>query len=62
MMPRIRWTEKAKRLAEKYDVEDDIEVAVTHRPIEAFGIENQEGHHIWWNWKDGLIDCEVSLN
>lgn len=65
-MTRIRWTEKARRLAEKYDLYDMGESEIEHnlnsnRGISAFGIVTEDGHHIVWTLKDDLIDCQVEL-
>lgn len=68
MPPRVRWTEKAKRLAKQYDLWDydggTIESVLCHSGkrglVEAFGIESG-GHHIWWRYKDGEIDAEYEM-
>ena len=66
-MPRIQWTEKAKRLAkecELYDADDgcsQIEINLTRKDIAEFGILTGDGRHIIWFLKDGVIDCEVRL-
>ena len=59
---RIKWSEKAKRLAEKYELEDEIEVAcLGFRTYKTIGTLNERGHMIWWYWKDKEIKCRVSL-
>lgn len=62
---RIHWDEKAKRLAEKYDMYDvgitQIEVALTQpNGILGIGIETDDGRNIMWTLKNNWIVCKVS--
>lgn len=62
---RIHWSEKARRMAEKYDMYDvgitEIEVALTQpNGILGIGIETDDGRHIMWTLKNNWIVCEVS--
>ena len=61
---RIHWDEKAKRLAEKYDMYDysinQIEVLLTQpNGICGVGIETEDDRHITWYLKDNWIFCKV---
>jgi len=68
---RIQWTEKARRLAEKYNLydmgESDIELLLECRfpsrnKLKAVGVIDEDGNAIWWHMKDKLIDVVVELN
>jgi len=49
MRLRIRWNEKAKRIAERLDMEDDIEIALDgFRPIKEIGVKDEHGDCYWW--------------
>jgi hypothetical protein len=70
-MTRVKWTEKARRLAEKHGLWDTdggtIENTLVHSglyrpsPILAFGIEDEDHDEIWWKYKDGTIDVGVRV-
>ena len=62
---RIHWDEKAKRLAEKYDMYDvgitQIEIALTQpNGIDGIGIKTDDGREIMWALKNNWIVCKVS--
>lgn len=65
---RIRWTEKAARLAEKYDLKDMnesdiIDILTCRNNLKAVGVIDEGGKAIWWFMKeDKQIDVEVEMN
>lgn len=63
---RIKWSEKAKRLAHKYDFEEsDIEIRLEQRKltgIKAMGIKTDDGKEVWFSLdEENMIQAEVKL-
>jgi len=63
---RIKWDEKAKRLADKYDLYDYdcyLEIRLEQdNGINKMGIETDDGRTIMWYIKDNCIYCDVKIN
>jgi hypothetical protein len=63
-MLRIHWDEKARRLAEKYDLFDYdlsfLELRLEQdNGINQMGIKTDDGRTIFWYIKDGWMYCDV---
>jgi len=65
-MNRIHWDEKAKRLAQQYDLYDEVMCYLEIRleqpnGIRKMGIVTEDNRVIFWYLKNGWIYCDVDV-